>query len=375
MGHVCFRGEVQVLGLCAQRPMLIMTSKNKLCHIKSPQFSGIISREAQNDEDFTDVTLAVLDDHEERVKLTPAHKFILASSSRFFKDVLKGLKGQSRPVLFLHGIDLEELNELLQFIYAGEIIMDQMRMKKFLSICNTFGICGLNVTDDEGVKVDDYQQLEGVKADDYQQMVGFTDPLGENDDLKASKYDPEDNKEVIDTKLYEENIDDLEVKYDDDDKERLSPEGLRLPNIRSKYTQISAWEYECSKCRKIIRAAPGICGNLRNHYKYRHMKVPIAKCGICGKVLKHDRALKSHMKMYHGEGMKTMTSFMDKYRVINEGQREYECLRCGKVIKAAFPYVLKDHYEFAHEGVKCKVCGMKINNMAELADHKYNFHK
>ena len=58
-------------------------------------------------DDFYDVTL-VSDDKQQ----VSAHKIVLASSSEYFKDVLKNNK-HSHPMLCLNGVNSQELNSIL----------------------------------------------------------------------------------------------------------------------------------------------------------------------------------------------------------------------------------------------------------------------
>ena len=69
----------------------------------------------RKEEDFYDVTL-VSDDQ----KQISAHKLVLSSCSEYFKNILKHNKHQ-HPLLCLEGIDSQELNNVLDYIYYGEV--------------------------------------------------------------------------------------------------------------------------------------------------------------------------------------------------------------------------------------------------------------
>ena len=69
----------------------------------------------RDEEDFCDVTL-VCDDQQS----ISAHKMVLAASSQYFRKVLKSSK-HPHPILCLDGISYSDLNNIVDFIYNGEI--------------------------------------------------------------------------------------------------------------------------------------------------------------------------------------------------------------------------------------------------------------
>ena len=86
---------------------------------------------------FADVTL-VSDD---LVKF-PAHKTILAASSRIFQSLLSMATTdlQQYPVLYLKDVTGEDLESVLQFIYLGEAEISEYRAKYFESIARDLGL-------------------------------------------------------------------------------------------------------------------------------------------------------------------------------------------------------------------------------------------
>ena len=69
----------------------------------------------RSEEYLHDVTL-VSDDHEK----VSAHKFVLSTCSDYFKDILKNNQ-HSHPLLCLDNISSEDLGNILDYIYNGEI--------------------------------------------------------------------------------------------------------------------------------------------------------------------------------------------------------------------------------------------------------------
>ena len=78
------------------------------------------------EDDFFDVTL-VSDDQTQ----ISAHKVVLSSCSEYFRNVLKKNK-HPNPLLCLEGISSEELNNILDYAYVGEVQIYQNDIDRFL---------------------------------------------------------------------------------------------------------------------------------------------------------------------------------------------------------------------------------------------------
>ena len=96
---------------------------------------------AQRSGDFTDVTLACEDG-----ELILAHKIILSAGSSFFEAVFNKI-GQSQsnpPLVFLRGVEKEEMGPLLTFLYTGEVSVLKTKLEKFLGVAKDLGVRGFN---------------------------------------------------------------------------------------------------------------------------------------------------------------------------------------------------------------------------------------
>ena len=90
-----------------------------------------------NDQDFSDVTLATVDDQQIR-----AHKVILSSCSEFFRNIFLKNPHQN-PLLYLKGIRYKELALVIKFIYLGQCEVRQSELEDFLSTGNDLKVGGL----------------------------------------------------------------------------------------------------------------------------------------------------------------------------------------------------------------------------------------
>ena len=94
-------------------------------------------RKLRTSDHFYDVTL-VSDDQQQ----ISAHKVVLSSSSEYFKNVLTS-NSHSHPMLCLSGVSKGELENIMDFIYNGEIQIYQDELDQFLSIAQRFKLDGL----------------------------------------------------------------------------------------------------------------------------------------------------------------------------------------------------------------------------------------
>merc|ERR1712243_458318 len=86
---------------------------------------------------FQDVTL-VSDDY----KQISAHRVVLTACSGYFNNVLSQ-NNHSHPLLCMEGINFSELNDILDYIYNGELEIYQEDLDRFLQIAQRLQLQGL----------------------------------------------------------------------------------------------------------------------------------------------------------------------------------------------------------------------------------------
>ena len=91
----------------------------------------------REDKDYTDVTLACEDGQQ-----MEAHKVILAASSDFFGKILQRNK-HPYPLIYLNGVQSEDLEAILDFLYFGEANVCQENLDAFLAIAEKLKLQGL----------------------------------------------------------------------------------------------------------------------------------------------------------------------------------------------------------------------------------------
>ena len=93
------------------------------------------------EDDFYDVTLVGDDNHQ-----VSAHKVILATCSQYFKKVLKQNK-HSSPLLCLLGLNHCDLKHILDYIYYGEVQLQQEELNRFLYVAKILELDGADQTE------------------------------------------------------------------------------------------------------------------------------------------------------------------------------------------------------------------------------------
>ena len=89
-----------------------------------------------DEESLVDVTLFC---EGEQIR---AHKVVLSACSSVFKTLLKN-NSCPHPIIILHSVSLCDLEAILQFIYKGEVNIEQKQLNRLLQTATTLQIRGL----------------------------------------------------------------------------------------------------------------------------------------------------------------------------------------------------------------------------------------
>ena len=159
-------------------------------------------------DDFYDVTL-VSDD----LQKVSAHKLVLSACSQYFKTILTDSKHQ-HPMLCLDGIDSQQLNNVLDYIYNGEIEISHEHLSKFLQIAQKLQL--------DGLIPEDFPEIgeESVPAEKFLDENGKEDQSANNDDTV---------EEVVKKRIKEEKS---AVKMAKVEKVKLNQEQKKELNIK-----------------------------------------------------------------------------------------------------------------------------------------------
>ena len=111
----------------------------KYC-LKWTDFQSTVSqsfRLLRQEEDFYDVTLV----GDDELQLS-AHKLVLSACSSLFKNILKK-NLHTNSLIFLSGVSSNNLKNILDYVYCGEVQLFQEQVDSFLDIAKKLQISGL----------------------------------------------------------------------------------------------------------------------------------------------------------------------------------------------------------------------------------------
>ncbi|XP_050099606.1 protein tramtrack, alpha isoform isoform X2 [Anopheles aquasalis] len=95
-----------------------------------------------HDETFIDVTLAVDGQH------LKAHKMVLSACSPYFQQLFVNHPDR-HPIVILRDVPFKDMKCLLDFMYRGEVSVDQDRLAAFLRVAESLRIKGLTEVNDD----------------------------------------------------------------------------------------------------------------------------------------------------------------------------------------------------------------------------------
>jgi len=263
-------------------------------------------RDMREDFYFTNVTLVSQDG-----KQIEAHKLILSASSIFFKEILKSNKHQ-HPMIYMKGLNNKDLISILDFVYYGEVNINQDYVNTFLSIAGDLelrGLAGPKQTESEAKNILTEYPSRNIVENVNSSII--TNDIQENfpsdflkDESIPSLYKSKKTK-ILNEKEEEictdiNFVDQLEnsTKYQGVAETEFSRVFITndelsdtVESMLSKFDGI----WKCNICGK----TSGHKVTLKRHIESRHMLGSSHPCNQCGKVSKTSQALVVHKSSYH----------------------------------------------------------------------------
>ena len=191
------------------------------------------------DEDYLhDVTLVGDDNHE-----IFAHKLVLSACSEYFRNIFKNRKAKTETLLLcLNGTTNKDLENILDYMYFGEVEIQQEELDRFLDISQRLKIDGLKGTSTPDSKAKSTDVFQTRNNDEHFQDNSRT--------LSVIK----------------------EIKHQGNNAERkLSPTNIDYDNIDQLieiYIEKHNGVWRCKNCRKEDQKK----SNIRRHFERNHLK-------------------------------------------------------------------------------------------------------
>ena len=252
-----------------------MNASEKLCLQWNDFKDNVTSSfgELREDKDFTDVTLACEDG-----KQVEAHKVILASSSPFFKEILKRNK-HPHPLIYMRGLKSEDLLAIIDFLYLGEANVEQENLDSFLALAEELRLKGLTGTDNP-------DKAKEPKREHFENTPIRRENIKQSKPPSRLHYQTPTNPDTL-VAVENSSTDAMNQDLDDQIKSMMTKTDVRTANGRE-------FLFTCNICGK--QAA---YNNLRSHIEANHITGFSHSCNICGKTSRSRDGLGIHRRKYH----------------------------------------------------------------------------
>ena len=202
-----------------------------------------------------------------------AHKVVLSAGSEYFKDILISNK-HSHPLICLTGISSIELENVLDYIYHGEVQILQEKIDKFLDVAQRFKLNGLIAAE----KIDNQQNPKNFLLTDFikpyeSSKTQISDAKYKQPFQDESSYSASAISIPIDSSS---SVDEIEQKV-------LEYLGKNLNG-----------DYMCNICGKVL----GKRINTKRHIE-THLDGISVFCNVCEKQFRSRNSLNVHKTIYH----------------------------------------------------------------------------
>ena len=287
---------------------------------------------------FADVTM-VCDD---KVRLE-AHRLVLSMCSNVFKEMLSP-PVDGKTIIYLQGINSQEMNSILQFMYIGEASFPQSRTVEFIRVATKLELKGLcNNKVEKSFENFADQSLESLDIDEKDPDIEFEYQLeysrNSNINKKASVTKANMNSKTIHKTV----------------GTTMKSDSKKLYDIKEKYESKTQDDgniyFVCKECEyKNVNKQ-----NTERHIKANHLQLEF-NCDQCTYATARRASLLVHI------------------RTVHEKIYKYQCQQYEKPFLHALS--LKTHVLSEHEKHKfsCSHCRTDFNRKCNLIKHTKKFH-
>ena len=309
----------------------VQIASNLLDHHQS-MFSKLFTK-----GDFSDVTL--VSDDKIRIK---AHKFVLSAFSPVFEKIIDD-NPTHHPLIYLRGIQSQELVSLLQFLYQGETILPQNRIEEFANVAKDLEVEKITKVLEEIEKSEWFQVLEQNRI--QVRTVKLKPPPPSQKRLQTVKLKPRTlespglntepgagfKSQVNVAKIAEDIRKDIEKQIDP-----LAPDENEDANSLSESKETKTQVIKVKELKQT--------GGPEN-----------IECPECGKMFKGNSMMFNHFKLRHGE-------------------KSFQCPSCDK--KYPSKLNLSRHFRNKHQNIKypCNLCDYQATTAGDAKKHRDGKH-
>jgi len=231
-----------------------------------------------------DVTLATADG-----KYLQAHKVILSAGSKFFNDVFINCNSSNlQMMIYLKGIKNDELKNILDFIYNGEVCLPEDQQSIFLETARGLLIKGIDRELPVIANTTEKTESINIKSENFI-LTSSGDPEspdGSTERFKSIKTQDELNSEI--KQMIQKNEGGLWSC-------QLCGKTMDTNSAIRDHAErhIAGMKHDCHLCNKTFSSRP----NLRSHIA--HMHKGLFDCDKCEKSGMNWGTSQYHKKRYH----------------------------------------------------------------------------
>ena len=258
---------------------------------------GLSLKVLREDTEFSDVTLVCEDGQQ-----IEAHRFVLATGSIFFQNLLKSNSKHGHPLIYMRGLKYETLTAVVDFLYCGEVAVPHGSVESFLMLVDDLKLRGVSESGPNKTQSEHELCLDSQQSDFYKEHS------------KDGKFES--------IQKLNSNID-KEETFESEDKESSKPgefknitkQDVMKPEETALWTS-SDYQEQQDKIKSIMMTGTTMrgngrsylckmCGweghkrNLKNHIENRHIEGITYPCDFCGQTFKSDDSLRKHHKRKH----------------------------------------------------------------------------
>ncbi|KAG5896897.1 hypothetical protein JTB14_033535 [Gonioctena quinquepunctata] len=277
---------------------------NHMNHVKNA-FDNLLKN-----SEFTDVTL-----YAEGGKIG-AHKMLLSACSNYFNKLFRDFPHE-HPLVVLKGVRYSVLEDILKFIYNGEVSVDSDSFDSFLQTAEFLQVSGLTDSGKKESKEEHSNSMGDLEGFDEALNAKKVKPNNIDEEFTCKEEEPSEcytngQQEVI-ASIFADEISDQESSQFPSDflLEAATPNNFEIDESNIKVEEESTEEQHyvssdsniSSTLKSDDNLTCPICYKVFSHPYSLHHHKPVhlgrTKCPICNIVLSRKYNLKMHMKSRH----------------------------------------------------------------------------
>ena len=230
----------------------------------------------RNKEDFSDVTL-VGDDF----KQIAAHKIILSTCSAYFNNILENVDNQKHPILFLEGMFFEDIEKVMDYIYNGELKINQDDIERFFFVGQRLRLEGL-------IGMTEFPKESALEEDYATQKIEHLDKSYDVEVQSNEKNERINKKSINDMTLIKTYTDQTIVSFADgssiDSIEELDQKA------EESYSRDNDGQFYCHYCQKLFKKSSHVKEHVEVHFNGLSIN-----CNYCEKTFRSRYSLRKHI--------------------------------------------------------------------------------